>query len=349
MSQEEHNDLDAAATADASLAVATPDATDDVRSSWTGIRVRNRRLVLAREKLGLDSAKAAARQLGLTYDVLVRYESRKLDPWGTDGTWKQSAVDIAEAYGLLPDELWPGTMRHVHETHAALTLAVLADPSLPDVGLEHDELRRELNRALHQVSWREEEVLRLRFGVGRAPILEVSEIAARYELSSARIHQLIKSGLEHVRKRLPEYAKDASVREVQVPPPGDADRVLQALGTGKPLLFSWLTQYQHLRPHALRAIWDGFLSGRSGVVLLERLVQTDACGLARHAEQALEGLRQWSPVTADDVRLYLRDLWCTLASLMQALGYADTNGAFYKGWDESYRMHRNPARGENRP
>jgi lambda repressor-like predicted transcriptional regulator len=132
-------------------------------------KLRNNRLIRAREELGLMSAKAAADKLGVDYQMLIRYEGLKVDPWDCRrGDWKEGARRIADAYGYHPEELWPEVTREVQRTTAILEVGaadvpLALSPPAPDADLAID-----CRRALASLPPREAAVIRRRFGIDEA-------------------------------------------------------------------------------------------------------------------------------------------------------------------------------------
>ena len=74
-------------------------------------------------------------------------------------------------------------------------------------------LQRDLESALQDLNWREAEILRLYFGIGRDRPMALAQIGIRFELTRERVRQIKKLGLSKLRHprflvRLRAHAED---------------------------------------------------------------------------------------------------------------------------------------------
>ncbi len=135
------------------------------------MRLRNNRLITARETRGFASAKAAADALGVSYQTLNDYECLRRSPW-SDGRqsidgWNRSAVLIANAYGVAPESLWPEELGGVRQTHVTMEVdgpgLMLDGPKTPEELLIDADRESAARMALGHVTPRQGVILRRRF------------------------------------------------------------------------------------------------------------------------------------------------------------------------------------------
>ncbi len=77
----------------------------------------------------------------------------------------------------------------------------VADPSAtnPRDAAAHQDLARELGRALEGLTWREAKVLRMRFGIGEKSEHTLEEIGRRFDVTRERVRQIEARALEKLR------------------------------------------------------------------------------------------------------------------------------------------------------
>lgn len=128
-------------------------------------KLRNNRLIKAREELGLG-CRQAAEQMGISYGLLIGYESLKHEPWSARGGWKDSARTISEWYGFGLDYLWPEVIKKVQATTTTL---MLDEPqvqiSLEDAVETHKQLPAATQKVLKTLRPRERYVIEQRLGL----------------------------------------------------------------------------------------------------------------------------------------------------------------------------------------
>jgi len=169
------------------------------------IRVRNNRLIRARERLGYKSAKAAADALNLTYGILVSYETMAETPLKKDSMeWKESALRIADALFMAPEDLWPKASRRVEKARVEFEatseqLREFSSNAERRIILEQD--REGVRRALSAIDPRRRKALLQRFENDAA----LEEVGDKLGVSRARASQIILNGIRDVGVRL---AKD---------------------------------------------------------------------------------------------------------------------------------------------
>lgn len=116
------------------------------------MRAYNLRLIRAREELGLNQ-RTAAEQIGCKQEILCSYETLRRSPITNSGDelWKESAVRIAEFYGLSCEHLWPDDVVKIRQTafQMELSSADISTVMLTD-GERNGEVRQ-LRDALSQL------------------------------------------------------------------------------------------------------------------------------------------------------------------------------------------------------
>lgn len=112
------------------------------------MRAYNLRLIRAREELGLNQREASER-IGFSHQgVLMMYETLKKSPIHLAGesVWKDSAMRIAEFYGLSCEYLWPDDILKIRKTAFRMELS---SADISTMMLTHDEKSGDIKR-LHE-------------------------------------------------------------------------------------------------------------------------------------------------------------------------------------------------------
>ena len=73
------------------------------------------------------------------------------------------------------------------------------DSPNPDAGLIHESLRREIERALHTLTTREADVVRLYFGLGGEHPKTLEEIGERFDLTRERVRQIKEKAIRRLK------------------------------------------------------------------------------------------------------------------------------------------------------
>lgn len=174
------------------------------------VRVRNNRIIRARERLGHASGSAAAKALGVPYHSWVNFESMKETPLNADGGWKDSALAVADALFAAPEDLWPDEALRI--TRARVTIEASFEQmtrafgETPETKMLLQGDRKTLEGALAKLNKVETDVV-LRGVVGDE---ELSNIAQSWDLSRARIGQIRDNALAKLRDELDDPKVDAA-------------------------------------------------------------------------------------------------------------------------------------------
>mgnify|MGYP001565051675 CR=1 FL=1 len=167
-------------------------------------RLRNNRLIRAREALGYASCRQAVEKIGVSYTTLINYESLSKSPWderAKEGGWSPSARKIADAYAYHPEELWPEVMKDVRARAAVLELS---EPTLSvavDRRLDYGELRGVVQKQLATLRPADREVLERRFGLNGREAQTLEGVAASLSspVNRERARQIEARGLRNLR------------------------------------------------------------------------------------------------------------------------------------------------------
>jgi RNA polymerase sigma factor (sigma-70 family) len=197
-----------------------------------GAKLRNNRLIKAREDLGHLTARSAATVLDLNYSVLVSFETLYSRPWTRSGNWKGSALRVATAYGYSPDELWPEAVAHIAATKIEVEIDDPQPSSLadPDEGVARRELADVVRTVLAALTPKEKTVIELRF----ASDLTLREVGRHLKCTPGRIQQIESLALRKLRHpRLAKFLKPFVPESPEQPEPRPLNIPVQLLVSGE--------------------------------------------------------------------------------------------------------------------
>lgn len=176
------------------------------------LRLRNNRLITARERLGYKTAKAASSNLDLNYGLLCSYErmekspvTKRSDEPGREGEieWLPSAIQISDAYFADPEDLWPKEARLVRVSKTSLEMSFTdikafkgGVTSAPFAILESG--REGLMKAMRFLPPREYSVIEQRYFEGKT----LEELGEKYDLSRTRVAQIENNAYSMLRKSI---------------------------------------------------------------------------------------------------------------------------------------------------
>ena len=176
------------------------------------LRLRNEKLLAAREALGLTQAKMAklADVNLMTLCRLEQMQFAKVKPEAIQRVAQAAELDIEEVCpSYLREQDIPSSMVSVadlpQEKMMALANRVSATHRLPspqDIAEETEAqkyLQKYLSWVLDKLSFREREIIKLRFGIGDGEVFTLKEIAHIFQISTQRVRQLEKKALKRLR------------------------------------------------------------------------------------------------------------------------------------------------------
>lgn len=85
------------------------------------------------------------------------------------------------------------------DANSMYDVMVSEDSPNPDSGLIHESLRREIERALHTLTSREADVVRLYFGLGGEHPKTLEEIGERFDLTRERVRQIKEKAIRRLK------------------------------------------------------------------------------------------------------------------------------------------------------
>jgi transcriptional regulator with XRE-family HTH domain len=171
------------------------------------LRLRNNELKSRRLQLGLSTTELA-KKAGMQYGDYIRLENLKVTPYREDGSPRKGAALLCKFYRVLPEDLFPPDVRAVSNPVQFVPVGVddmarlLGTAPDPETLALEEERRKGLPAALSELSKREAEVVRRRFGLdGEEPQLR-SMIGAYFDVSPERIRQVEVRALRKLRGAL---------------------------------------------------------------------------------------------------------------------------------------------------
>lgn len=186
------------------------------------LKVRNNRLIKAREALGLG-AREASKRIGVSYGDLLQLESLKLSPLGRRGVWRPSVLRIAAFYGNTTDYFWPDAVMAVVEPERtvevdAMDVARLGSNdvlTLPDEAASAEEMLNHKEEAEFMLEYmttllteREQNIVRLHFGLDGHDALTLQEIGEHDGgTSRERVRQILEGALGKLRRGTSGYGR----------------------------------------------------------------------------------------------------------------------------------------------
>ena len=177
------------------------------------IKVRNNRLItLIEEQYG--NVAQFCKTHRMSQQVVGDYANLKETPLrrgkeSVGGDWKDSAEKIADALGVLPDEIWPEHMQElklkVNTGHTAVSSSMMGTllgvdrRASPVLAYEQREAKSVVAHVLQSLTDREQQVLALRYGLGGEEPKTLGEIGKVIGGSPERIRQIESKALRKLR------------------------------------------------------------------------------------------------------------------------------------------------------
>lgn len=179
------------------------------------LKLRNAKMVEARKRYGY-SQKHLAEIANVSYNLIQRLEKFEL-PESMFEYWSDDHFTvIAETLDLEVDDIAPPelvgrkithTVRAIERVEAEKLLTMAGPqrryilPSPEDVAVRNEK-QELIERLLDTLTWREREVLKMRFGLAGCDSYPLAEVANHYHTTKNRIRQLETRALEKLENRL---------------------------------------------------------------------------------------------------------------------------------------------------
>ena len=176
------------------------------------LRLRNAAMVTARKQLGMSQSRLAA-ALGVSVSVIQRLEK-------FDYSHKADAVEVERIAGFLtvdPSVIMPEDLRgqQIQSSFFAtrgvaaaklLDLQARCEERLllasPEEQLGIKERSATIKKVLGELSFREREILRLRFGLGGEPVHTIYATAKKIGVPRERVRQIEQKALGKMKRRM---------------------------------------------------------------------------------------------------------------------------------------------------
>lgn len=165
------------------------------------VRLSNNALAQRREDAGLTRAQLAE-MAGCGESAVREYERIRRPPRDRFGNWKHQASAIAEALGVLPEDLWPPVVEAIRcpvatrtlsadqlELYAAQEAERLMLPSTDDV-VDRNRLVEQVAGMVEVLPAREKMVIKLRFGFDGETEHTLEEIGKKLRLQRERVRMI---------------------------------------------------------------------------------------------------------------------------------------------------------------
>jgi len=177
-------------------------AEDTIGDYYVTAKVQNGRIMRIVQQQQFRSVKACSEHLGIPYQTLNAYINFRCSPISGSASrlWKPSAVKIAKALGVLPEELWPDhmrtTLKNTVSKYGDIDPALLIRGAAETPLLESSEDTLDIVRMVEQLPEREAYVVSALYSGTATP----KELAEKMNLSRARIGQMEAAGLRRLRR-----------------------------------------------------------------------------------------------------------------------------------------------------
>lgn len=161
---------------------------------------RNRLVLRRMRELGIPSISALCHRMGRPGAASAAGEllAMKVAARRSNGRWRQIALDVSEALGSLPEDLFTERQQWGRIDVEALQQSLVAfeterleeaKQQSPDESLEAAEMSRVLERAMQGLTSKQRQVLRMRFGMD-GPEMTLEEIGREFGVVRERIRHI---------------------------------------------------------------------------------------------------------------------------------------------------------------
>ena len=189
---------------------------DDLRLSLT---IKNNVVLELMEDRGIRSVSELCRRVGTSQSQVGLLLNFKISPRGKTVKWLKAVLVLADFFGVTPDLLFPDDLiemadagfknrREVKISTAELTYAFLASQEQQCLNPEQlmiasesmtGTLEDETDAVLKTLTVREEEVVRMRFGIDQGEEASLEEVGRHFNVTRERIRQIESKALRGLR------------------------------------------------------------------------------------------------------------------------------------------------------
>jgi len=173
------------------------------------IRAKNNLLLSCIEERGFATITAFCRFANIPNQTLNEYICMRGSPRMKNGSWRKTALDIAEALGVAPEDLWSAeqqTMtKSVKIAEVVMSMAEYGRrlaASNPERQIEARQYRDLIASAVDQLSPRERQIVRRRFGLETGEAESYLAIGKDFGVSGERVKQLERRALRYMKGHL---------------------------------------------------------------------------------------------------------------------------------------------------
>ena len=173
------------------------------------IRAKNNLLLSRIEERGFSSIAAFCQYANVAYAPVNEYICMRSSPRMKNGDWRKAALDIAEALGVVPEDLWSFEQQAMTESvKVAEVVMSMAEygrrlaASNPERQIEARQYRDLIANAVDQLNPRERQIVRRRFGLETGEAETYNAIGKDFGVSGERVKQLEHRALRYMRGHL---------------------------------------------------------------------------------------------------------------------------------------------------
>lgn len=182
------------------------------------VRVSNARIRMALKNAGFASVAALCRHASLSHSQVGLLLNFKITPLDRNGSYTKLVNDLADALGVLPDDLFSERQKTLQIKNNSSTVLVTEKEMLklaasmdaydrvtfaPDIldEIAQEQVTRLVSKELEKLPERTATILKLRYGIG-CEEESVDSISDKYEVVGTRIRQIEHRGLNALKGTL---------------------------------------------------------------------------------------------------------------------------------------------------
>jgi len=173
------------------------------------IRAKNNLLLTRIEEQGFSTVAAFCRRANVTYQMLNEFICMRSSPRMKNGDWRKAALDIAEALGTPPEDLWSTEQQEltdpVKPAEVVMSMAEYGRrlaASNPERQIEARQYRELIARAVDQLDPKARQIVRRRFGLDTGEEETYRAIGRDLGVTGARVQQIERRALRYMKGHL---------------------------------------------------------------------------------------------------------------------------------------------------